>query len=107
MVQFNITFCVGYAPQKLLIVNWYVDSPLMLKKYFGNMRSAFLHGKAFKMIEKGNFLSGAKLLESLCEDESRAERGYVYKGSDTELGRQHIRVQVSGVSYYYLLIPEC
>ena len=35
------------------------------------MKVAFQTGKAFKMIERGNYLGGAKLLESLCEKKDK------------------------------------
>ncbi len=40
----------------------------LLKTFFKNSRDAFLHGKAFKKMERGNYLGAAKILENICRD---------------------------------------
>ena len=49
-----------------------------MKGFFLKARSAFLHGKAFKKIEKGNYIGGAALLEYLCRDENNDNPEYSY-----------------------------
>lgn len=49
-----------------------------IKGFILKARSAFLHGKAFKKIEQGNYIGGAALLEYLCSDENNDYPEYSY-----------------------------
>lgn len=42
------------------------------------IRSAFLHGKAFKKMENGNYVGAASILEVLCKDENARNIEYSY-----------------------------
>ena len=49
-----------------------------LRKNVHDLRIAFLHGKAFKKIEKGNYAYAASLLERLCEEDPEGKNEYSY-----------------------------
>ena len=49
-----------------------------LRKVIRDLRIAFMHGKAFKKIEKGNYAGAALLLERLCEEDPDGKNEYSY-----------------------------
>ena len=49
-----------------------------LRKVLRDLRIAFMHGKAFKKIEKGNYAEAASLLERLCGEDPEGKNEYSY-----------------------------
>jgi len=51
----------------------------MLKKIVNDGRTAFLHGKAFKRIEKENYKGAANILEKICHENTNDQNSeYVF-----------------------------
>lgn len=47
-------------------------------KFINSCKSAYLTGRAFKMIEQGNYGGGAALLEKLCQNDKKDNPEYLY-----------------------------